>query len=60
MELQKYKGFYVDYRLKQFRSAVAYHEEIEFIDFKSERGDEMLVEMLNKKLIPADKMNCLI
>ena len=45
MKLQEYKGYYVDYRLRQFRSAVPYPEVIEFIDFDSDKGQKLLREM---------------
>ena len=56
MPLQTYKGYFVDYRLRQFRSDVPYPKVIEFVDFKSEKGDALLCEMLQAKLVPKDKM----
>jgi len=60
MPLQTYNGYIVDYRLRQFRSQPADFGTIEFIDFKSEKGDTLLCEMLNKNLVPDNKMNQLI
>lgn len=45
MPLQQYKGYYVDYRLKQFRSAVPFPEVIEFVEFDSEKGAALLEGM---------------
>lgn len=56
MPLQKYKVYIVDYRLRQFRCDVPFPEVIEFIDFKSEEGDRLLVEMLRARLVPDDKL----
>jgi hypothetical protein len=49
-KLPTYKGYTVDYRLKQFRlvhpgNCVCGGGDIEFIDFDSERGGELLAEM---------------
>lgn len=60
MKLQEYNGYYVDYRLKQFRSIVEYPQMIEFVDFKSDKGDAMLFEMLEKNLVPTDKMHYIV
>ena len=45
-ELPTFNGYTVDIRLKQFRK-VEYGEnpQIEFIDFDSEKGQELLLEM---------------
>lgn len=48
--LPTYKGYTVDNRLKQFRrvhpgNCVCGGGEIEFIDFDSEQGQELLAEM---------------
>jgi hypothetical protein len=50
MKLQEYKGYFVDYRLKQFRSNVPYPQEIEFMDFDSDKGDKLLAQMIRKGL----------
>lgn len=55
MELPTYKEYTVDYRLKQFRACPGGWEnygKIEFIDFDSELGDELLCEMITAKLVP--------
>jgi hypothetical protein len=46
MPLPQFKGYYVDYRLREFRSIVPYPEVIEFVDFDSEKGQELLMEMM--------------
>ena len=43
-ELPTFKGYTVDPRLRQFRKVIP-QESIEFIDFNSERGQELLAEM---------------
>jgi hypothetical protein len=55
MPLQVYKGYTVDYRLQQFRYI---HEDglIDFIDFNSFRGNEILDQMLEDGAVPEDKM----
>lgn len=49
MELNKYKyngkEYFVDYRLQQFRSDTP---QIEFLDFRSEKGDKILYKMLKE------------
>lgn len=45
MPLEQFKGYYVDYRLQQFRSAVQFPEVIEFVDFDSAKGQQLLDEM---------------
>lgn len=61
-KLPTYKGYTVDYRLKQFRfvhpgDCVCGGGEIEFVDSKSEKGDALLVEMLRLNLIPDDQLD---
>lgn len=51
-KLPTYKGYIVDYRLKQFRSQPEDHGIIKFIDFESEKGDELLTEMIGMNLVP--------
>lgn len=53
-KLPTYRGYIVDYRLKQFRSQPANHGVIEFIDFDSDKGDELLAAMIRKGLVPSD------
>lgn len=60
MPLQTYNGFIVDYRLRQFRTQPENHDVIEFIDFTSTQGDELLSKMLAKHLVPEDKMHYLV
>jgi hypothetical protein len=60
MPLQEYRGYTVDYRLKQFRKCPPDHGIIEFIDFKSWKGDELLCEMLEKNLVPEDKISSVV
>ena len=59
MPLPTYKDFTVDYRLRQFRRCIGgweHHGEIEFIDFRSEKGEELLAEMLDQALIPDEQL----
>lgn len=44
-ELPKFKGYTVDKRLKQFRKVDRDKPSIDFIDFDSEEGQELLDEM---------------
>ena len=63
MPLQTYKDYTVDYRLRQFRRCEGgweRHGLIEFIDFKSEEGDRLLVEMLDQGLVPDDQLSRLV
>ena len=63
MPLQTYKEYTVDYRLRQFRRCNGgweNHGFIEFIDFKSEEGDRLLVEMLEQGLVPNDQLARLV
>ena len=43
-EIPTFKGYTIDPRLKQFRKVIP-QEAIEFIDFNSEKGQELLDEM---------------
>ena len=59
MPLPTYKDYTVDYRLRQFRRGVGgweHHGEIEFIDFRSEEGEQLLAEMLDQGLIPEEHL----
>ena len=59
MPLQTYKDYTVDYRLRQFRRCEGgwnNHGAIEFIDFKSEEGEQLLAEMLDQALIPDEQL----
>lgn len=58
-KLPTYKGYVVDYRCRQFRSQPEDHGIIDFIDFGSERGDELLSEMIREGLVPDDILNIL-
>jgi hypothetical protein len=58
MQLPTYKGYTVDYRLKQFRrvykgNCVCGGGKIDFIEFDSDRGDKLLAQMIRKDLIPS-------
>ena len=44
-ELPKYKDYTIDERLRQFRKVNRDEPSIEFVDFDSEEGQEMLKEM---------------
>ncbi len=44
-ELPKFKGYTVDERLKQFRKVDMEKPSIDFVDFDSEKGKELLDEM---------------
>jgi hypothetical protein len=66
MPLQQYNGYYVDYRCRQFRTVTTPpcldsddFPLIDFIDFRSDRGDALLCEMLSKGLVPEDKIHYL-
>ena len=41
-ELPVFRGYTVDVRLRQFRKADAVKRMIEFVDFESEQGEELL------------------
>ena len=43
-ELPTFKGYTVDERLKQFRKVDKSKPSIDFIDFNSEKGQELLAE----------------
>ena len=63
MKLQTYKEYTVDYRLKQFRACPGgweNHGWIDFIDFDSEKGREILDEMIGKGLVPYDELERLL
>ncbi len=64
MPLPTYKGYTVDYRLKQFRmvhpgDCICGGGDIEFIEFSSEKGDILLSEMLRKGLVPDEIVSTL-
>lgn len=44
-KLPEFKGYTVDERLKQFRKVDRDKPSIEFVDFDSEKGQELLDEM---------------
>lgn len=41
---------FVDWRLNQFRSIPRGHGLIEFVDFRSDKGDRMLMFMMRRKM----------
>ena len=45
IQLQTFKGYYVDIRCRQFRSKVEYPKIIEFVEFTDRKGMELLWEM---------------
>ena len=45
IKLPEFKGYTVDERLRQFRKVDRSKPSIEFIDFNSEKGQELLNEM---------------
>lgn len=62
-KLPEYKGYTVDYRLREFRKIVpmkrkfddlckCQHNSIEYISFDSDKGDKLLCEMIKKNLVP--------
>ncbi len=48
-ELPKFKGYTVDERLKQFRKVDKDKPSIDFVDFDSEEGQELLEEYEENK-----------
>lgn len=46
IKLPEFKGYTVDIRLKQFRRVNTDKNSIEFIDFNSDEGDELLGEYI--------------
>lgn len=60
-ELQRYtynrKTYFVDYRLKQFRTDSKPTEPIEFIDFESDKGDRILVKMIKDNVLDLSQYN---
>ena len=61
MELQTYTyhrtPYYVDYRLKQFRSVPAGCGTIRFHDFDSDYGDRILASMIRKDQARMELLN---
>jgi hypothetical protein len=47
-KLPIWKGWTVDVRLRQFRKADLMTQEIEFLDFDSEEGDNLLTDMIKR------------
>lgn len=47
-QLPEFKGYTVDERLKQFRKVDRDKPSIDFVDFDSEEGQELLKECLEK------------
>jgi hypothetical protein len=63
MKLQEYNGYTVDYRLKQFRACPGGWENlgwIEFIEFESEKGQEILSEMMETGFVTHEELHDLI
>ena len=58
MPLQQYKynriTYFVDYRLKQFRSDTRL---IEFVDFQSDKGDLILCKMIKDNVADFSKLD---
>jgi hypothetical protein len=44
--LPTFKGYSVDFRLREFRIADAETGKIEFISFQSDQGDDLLAELI--------------
>ena len=44
-ELPKFKGYTIDKRLEQFRKVDREKQDIEFVNFDSEKGQELLGEL---------------
>ena len=55
--LPTYKGYTVDYRLKQFRKVPADFGMIEFVEFDSEKGENLLSQMIRKDLVPQETLS---
>lgn len=53
-ELLQYNGYFVDFRLREFRTISEGFIPIEFIGFESEKGKEMLKELFLLDLVPAE------
>lgn len=58
-KLPIYKGYIVDYYVRQFRSQPEAFGIIEFIAFDSVRGGELLDEMIGRNLVPAEVVESL-
>lgn len=56
--LPTYKGYTVDYRLREFRKIT--EDDFEIVSFDDELGDQLLVEMLEQQLVPEDKKSRII
>jgi hypothetical protein len=52
LQIVTYRGrdYYVDWRLNQFRTVAKFPDAIEFIDFRSGKGDRILCFMMRRKL----------
>ena len=53
--LQTYKGYIVDYRLREFRKVMP-KRGLSFVPFKSQKGDNLLSSMIKKDLVPYDTL----
>lgn len=58
VKLQTYKynrkNYFVDYRLRQFRSDTPF---IDFVDFETDLGDKILCKMIKEKKLDLDQYN---
>lgn len=54
IELTSYKGYTVDYRLKEFRRVA--QGQLVFIPFASNYGDKLLGEMIEQGLVPQSQL----
>lgn len=61
MPLQEYTHqgitYFVDYRMQQFRTKVDFTKIIEFIDFKTDRGDQILTQMIKDGEADLNRIN---
>lgn len=59
MELQTYKGWSVDYRLREFRQTAVQGDDpvLMTMEFDSDGGDDLLTEMIVNGLVPQDRLS---
>ena len=50
IQLEIFNGYTIDFRLKQFRKVDYSNKTIEFIEFNSKKGQQLLKEYYKKKL----------
>jgi hypothetical protein len=57
LQVYKYnrKNYFVDYRLKQFRSDTPL---IDFVEFDSDKGDLILCKMIREDVLDLDQYSC--